>query len=141
MSLYKMENTKDGRVRVLSQEEQQEIKDLYLNDMYGSWRISRLMHVNLGVVNRFLEAEGIKRNKEEMYKARTKQYEVKFDDDELDTMVERYNNGTSIYTLRKELKLSNKPIVNALLKRGVKIRDRHEAKANQKAINRKRKEQ
>jgi len=109
--------------------------------MYGSWRISRLMHVNLDVVNRFLDAEGIKRSTEEMYKARSTQYEVKFDDDELDTLVERYNNGTSLYTLRKELKLSNKPIVNALVKRGVMIRDRHQAKANQKDMNRKRKDQ
>ncbi len=132
MALYQRVED-DKRVRLITKEEKAEMKDLYLNKGWGAWRIAKTMHISAPTVVRYIEEEGIKRSKEEMYEVRSQHIEVKFTEEEVDAIVEKYENGTSIYKLRKELKLSNKPIVKALKKRGVKVRTRLEAKALQKA--------
>ncbi len=122
--------------RVLSKEEQQEIKDLYLAEEWGAWRIARQMHMSIHTVNRFLVKEGLMRTQEEMLRMRSKLYGVvsKMTDEEKAYIVKSYNEGVSVFSLGKEFNCTWKPIKRILVDNGVAIRDKKASKINQQAM-------
>ena len=125
-----MKHTKvDGRVRVLTQDEKDEILEMYLENQRGTHKIATTLHIHEPVVRRYLESKGVMRSKEEMYSARNAHYSIQFTEEQRKDIVKRYKNKTaSVYRLRKEFNCSYDPIVRVLKEEGVEeFRDSEEA--------------
>ena len=119
--------------RVLTTEEREEIRDLYLNLGMGRWRIAKQMHMCVSSVDIVIKGEGIERSAEEMYKIRAKGNMARdFTPEEALDIAQKYKDGMSLYQLRRVYNVSNGPLFNILTTYNVPLRSSEQAKKNQK---------
>lgn len=109
----------DRRVRILTDEEKKNIEQLYLVENNGIAVTSKALKISIPVCKKYLTSIGKLRTREEMVALRAKHNEREFEDIEIQTMVEMFNEGVTVYAIKKHFEVSTIPVVRALIKGGI----------------------